>query len=150
MIRLALYQPDIPQNVGAAMRLCACLGLGMDIIEPCGFAWDERKIRIAAMDYYNSARLIRHTSWDIFLRAQSGRVVLLTTKTDRPYYDFAFRKGDILLVGRESAGVPKDVHAACPERLTIPMAPDQRSLNVVTAAAMVAGEAIRQSRQFNL
>lgn len=146
MIRLALYQPDIPGNVGAAIRLSAGLGVPLDIIEPCGFPWDERKIRTAAMDYIDLCALSRHTSWQAFKTQAAGRIVLLTTKTDLPYYDFSFRDGDILLLGRESAGVPLDIHAAADAQITIKMAPGARSLNVINAGSMVLGEALRQSR----
>lgn len=152
MIQLALYQPDIPQNVGAAMRLCACLGVPLHIIEPCGFPWDERKIKTAAMDYYDAASLTRHKSWDTFkggtmihCAPTASRIVLLTTKSDHSYTDFTFQDGDILMLGRESAGVPDDVHNAADARVTIAMAPGMRSLNVINAGAMVLGEALRQT-----
>ena len=145
MIALALYQPDIPQNVGAAIRLCACLGCGLHIIEPCGFPWDVRKIRQSAMDYYDAARLERHGSWEKFREQRRGRLVLLTTKGAVPYTDFTFQPDDILVAGRESAGVPEDVHNAADARLLIPMRPGFRSLNVINAAAMVLGEALRQT-----
>lgn len=150
MIRLALYQPDIPQNTGAAIRLCACLGAGLNIIEPCGFLWDKRKIRQAALDYFDKAAPIRHSSWHRFLEQYQGqqRIVLLTTKTDTPYYDFEFRNDDILLAGSESAGVPGDVHNAADARITIPMRSGLRSLNVINASAMILGEALRQTRGF--
>jgi tRNA (cytidine/uridine-2'-O-)-methyltransferase len=144
-IRLALYQPDIPQNVGAAMRLCACLGCPLDIIEPCGFPWDERKIRQSAMDYYEAASVTRHTSWNAFREGKRGRTVLMTTKAAIPYTDYPFQPGDILLAGRESAGVPDDVHDAADARLLIPMRPGLRSLNVINACAMMLGEALRQT-----
>lgn len=149
MINLAFYQPDIPQNVGAAMRLCACLGTGLEIIEPCGFVWDDRKIRQSAMDYYDACGLVRHTSWRAFLDTNQGkrRIVLLTTKAAEPYTGFAFAPDDVLLMGRESAGVPDDVHAAADARLIIPMRPGLRSLNVVNAAAIVMGEALRQTEK---
>lgn len=144
-MRLALYQPDIPQNAGAAMRLCACLGVGMDVIEPCGFLWDDKKIKRSAMDYIAGLDLARHSSWDAFLAARAGaRLVLLTTRGATPYLDFAFRSDDILLVGRESAGVPDDIHNRADARIIIPMQPGMRSLNVINAAAMVTGEALRQ------
>jgi tRNA (cytidine/uridine-2'-O-)-methyltransferase len=143
-IRLALYQPDIPQNVGAAMRLCACLGCPLDIIEPCGFPWDERKIRQSAMDYFEAAAITRHTSWDKFRENKQGRIILLTTKAAVPYTAIAFQPGDILLAGRESAGVPDDVHDAADARVLIPMKAGLRSLNVINACAMVMGEALRQ------
>lgn len=146
MIRLALYQPDIPQNTGAAMRLCACLAVGMDVIGPCGFVWDERRIRRAGMDYIDSLDLVRHDSWDEFIRFYGGgrRIVLLSAHARTPYTGFTFRTDDILLAGRESAGVPEAVRDAADYCLTIPLAPGLRSLNVVTAAAMVLGEAKRQ------
>jgi tRNA (cytidine/uridine-2'-O-)-methyltransferase len=145
MIRIALYQPDIPQNTGAMMRLCACLGVGLDIIEPCGFPWDERKIRRSGMDYIDHVDLVRHGSWERFLETyRSRRFVLLTTKTDTPYTRFTFTENDILIAGRESAGVPDDVHNAVTARVTIPMAGATRSLNVVNATAMIVGEALRQ------
>lgn len=145
-MRLALYQPDIPQNAGAAMRLCACLGVGMDVIEPCGFLWDDKKIKRSAMDYIAGLDLARHSGWESFLSARPGhRLVLLTTRGDLPYTAFTFAPGDILLTGRESAGVPDDVHGRADARLIIPMQPGMRSLNVINAAAMVLGEALRQT-----
>lgn len=145
MTSIALYQPDIPQNVGAAIRLAACLGVELHIIEPCGFPWDERKIRQSAMDYIDQLSLLRHSSWESFLGAIKGRrLALLTTKSTQSYYDFNFENGDILLLGRESAGVPEMVHNMVQARLTIPMAGKARSLNVINAASMVLGEAMRQ------
>lgn len=150
MIRVALYQPDIPQNTGAAMRLCACLGMGLDIIEPCGFVLDDKKIRRSGMDYVQNLELVRHQSWERFLETYQGkrRIVLLTTKADGPYTDFTFAPDDILLAGRESAGTPEDVHAAADARITIPMPGGGRSLNVVNSLAMVSGEALRQTKGF--
>lgn len=151
MIRFALYQPDIPHNVGAAMRLAACLGVPLDIIEPCGFPWDNRKIRAAALDYIDHVHLTRHASWHDFRhKTDQNRLILLTTKTDTAYWDFDFRPGDILLAGRESAGVPGDVHTAADARLAIPLFGAMRSLNVITASAMVLGEAMRQMETRNL
>lgn len=142
---LALYQPDIPQNTGAAMRLCACLGLTLDIIEPCGFVWDERKIRASGMDYTDLAVVKRHASWEDFLATYPDqRLILMTTKGAVPYTDFTFQAGDILIAGRESAGVPDDVHNTVDARVVIPMQAGARSLNVINASAMVLGEAIRQ------
>ncbi len=147
MIRLALYQPDIPQNVGAAMRLCACLAIPLDIIEPCGFPWDNRKIRASALDYIDHVALARHESWAAFrAKTDQNRLILMTTKTDTPYWDVAFQPGDILLAGRESAGVPDIVHEAADQRVTIPMAGTMRSLNVINASAMILGEAMKQLR----
>jgi tRNA (cytidine/uridine-2'-O-)-methyltransferase len=147
MISLALYQPDIPGNVGSAMRLCAGLGVPLHIIDPCGFPWDERKIRTAAMDYRDKVDLARHVSWDRFRQdiPHPRRILLMTTKSDTPYYNCVFQPGDILLAGRESAGVPDAVHDAADLRLNIPMAPQIRSLNVINACAMVLGEALRQN-----
>ena len=144
---LALYQPDIPQNAGTMLRLCACLGLGAAIIEPAGFPTTDRHFRRAGMDYLAHVEIERHVSFATFAewRRRCGRrLVLLTTKADRPYTAFAFAAGDVLLVGRESAGVPAEVHEAADARLLIPLRPPLRSLNVAVAAAMVVGEAARQ------
>lgn len=146
---LALFQPDIPQNCGTMLRLCACLGIGAAIIEPAGFPTTDRNFRRAGMDYLDHVALDRHISWQAFeaWRAGTGRrLLLLSTKADRAYCDFSYLPGDILLVGRELAGVPDAVHEAADARLTIPMAPPLRSLNVAVAAAMVTGEALRQLR----
>jgi tRNA (cytidine/uridine-2'-O-)-methyltransferase len=157
-MRLALYEPDIPQNAGSMMRLGAALGVGIDLIEPCGFLLSDRNFRRAGMDYLKSADIRRHESWarfrEGFVPAREGgpiekrRLILLTTKGATPYPDFAFQPGDTLLVGRESAGVPQAVHDAADVRLLIPMAAGLRSLNVSQAAAMVLGEALRQTGQF--
>lgn len=145
-IHLALFQPEIPQNTGAAMRLTACMGMTLDIIEPCGFVWDEAKIRRSAMDYIHHVRLQRHANWQAFRDFYPARrVLLLTTKSDRSYLNFAFEPGDILLAGQESAGAPAYVHESVDARLTIPMAGGLRSLNIVNACAMVVGEALRQT-----
>jgi tRNA (cytidine/uridine-2'-O-)-methyltransferase len=150
LLRLALYQPDIPQNAGSLMRLCACLGVAMDIIEPCGFLLSDRNFRRAGMDYRGSVDLTRHDSWETFRqsRAGQGRILLLTTRAIHPYTDFTFAAGDTQLVGRESAGVPEAVHHQAEARLLIPMRPGMRSLNVAQAAAMVLGEALRQTQGF--
>ena len=152
LLRLALYQPDIPQNAGSLMRLCACLGVAMDIVEPCGFLLSDRNFRRAGMDYRAGLDLTRHDDWETFRRNRvakgNGRVLLLNTKGAQPYTDFAFTPGDTLLVGRESAGVPEAVHAQVEARLLIPMRPGMRSLNVAQAAAMVLGEALRQTQGF--
>jgi tRNA (cytidine/uridine-2'-O-)-methyltransferase len=145
-VRLALYQPDIPQNTGAMMRLAACLGVPLDIIEPCGFILDDRRLRRAGMDYIDHLEMKRHASWDRFVSETSqGRLVLLTTRGSIPYLDFAFQPGDTLLMGSESAGVPDEVADAADARIRIPMKPGLRSLNVALAAAMVLGEALRQT-----
>ncbi len=140
-----MYQPDIPQNVGAMMRLAACMGVELHIIEPCGFPWNERKIRQSGMDYVDNMEYTRHESWAKFMENTAGRrIVLLTTKAAEPYYNFEFQDGDIILSGRESAGVPDEVHNAAHARLLIPMAGSARSLNVVNATSIVLGEALRQ------
>lgn len=145
MIKLALYQPDIPQNVGAAIRLCACLGIELDIIEPAGFPWDARKIRQSAMDYYDAIEITRHKSWSDFKSSyKNGRVILMTTKGAVPYTGFNFEDGDILLAGQESCGVPEEIHSAVDARVYIPMMDGLRSLNIVNATAMILGEAVRQ------
>jgi tRNA (cytidine/uridine-2'-O-)-methyltransferase len=147
-VRLALYEPDIPQNAGSLMRLGACLGVGVDIIEPCGFLLSDRNFRRAGMDYLKQADIRRHESWSQFRDNFSGRLILLTTRGDQPYADFAFAADDTLMVGRESAGVPDAVHDAAFARLVIPLLPGLRSLNVAQAAAMVLGEALRQTGGF--
>jgi len=146
-LRLALYEPDIPQNAGAILRLGACFGVPVDIIEPCGFVFDDRRLRRAGLDYLDRAEVSRHSSWQAFLeqRAGRGRLVLLTTAATLRYTDFAFEESDSLLFGRESAGVPEAVHAAADARLVIPLRPGLRSLNVAQAAAIVLGEALRQT-----
>lgn len=144
-----MYQPDMPQNVGAMMRLCACLNVPLHIAEPCGFIWKEKEFRRAGMDYTAMVDCTRHTSWEAFCRIVAGRrLVLLTTKGSMPMTRFAFRPGDILVTGRESAGVPQDVHNSIPDRIRIPMRAGARSLNVVNAAAIVLGEALRQTNSF--
>jgi len=150
-MRLALYEPDIPQNTGTVMRLCACMGVPLDIIEPCGFLLSDKNLKRAGMDYLDHLDMTRHVSWEAFRAATaSRRLVLLTTKTDLPFTSFAFGADDILLAGRESAGVPEAVHAACPARVTIPMAKGMRSLNVAVACSMVLSEALRQTGKFPL
>ena len=147
-IALALYQPDIALNVGAAIRLCACLGVPLEIIEPCGFPWDARKIRQSALDYIDHLDLERHTSYTAFKEARKDRrIVLMTTKSALPYTDFSFQAGDILMAGRESAGVPDDIHNAADARVTIPMHGAARSMNVINASAMILGEALRQTQK---
>ena len=148
MIRIALYQPDIPQNTGAMMRLAACMGVGLDVIEPTAFPWDERKIRRGALDYIDHIDLTRHGDWTAFLEHyenQSRRIVLMTTKGAIPYTAHEFRADDILLAGSESSGVPDHVHDAADSRIIIPMRPGLRSLNVVNATSMILGEALRQT-----
>jgi len=148
-MRLALYEPDIPQNAGALIRLGACLGVALDIVEPCGFLFSDRGLKRAGMDYVAQAEIVRHLSWTAFLAARGpGRLILLTSKADASYTDFAFAPDDTILLGRESAGVPDEVHAAADGRLRIAMRAGLRSLNVAQAGAMVLGEALRQTRGF--
>lgn len=150
-MRVALYEPDIPQNTGTIMRMAACLGVAVDLIEPCGFVVDDRRFRRAGMDYLDMLEMERHSSWSAFedararARAVAGRLVLLTTRADTPYTRFRFLPEDTLLVGSESSGVPEAVHAVADARVIVPMTPGSRSLNVAVAAAMVLGEALRQT-----
>jgi tRNA (cytidine/uridine-2'-O-)-methyltransferase len=147
-MRLALFQPDIPQNLGGAIRLCACLGVPLDVIEPCAFPLSDRSLKRAALDYGPKADIARHDSWADFLEdaaRAAGRLVLFTTKGASPLYDFSFAPQDILLMGRESAGVPDAVHSAAHARLFIPIRPETRSLNVIAAAAIGLSEALRQT-----
>jgi tRNA (cytidine/uridine-2'-O-)-methyltransferase len=148
-MRLALFEPDIPQNAGTMMRMAACLGVAVDLIEPCGFLVDDRRLRRAGMDYLARAALHRHPSWEAYRATRDngsgGRLVLLTTRAETPYFRFRFRPDDILLVGRESQGVPEPVHAAADARVLVPMVAGNRSLNVAVAAAIVLGEALRQT-----
>ena len=148
-MKLAFFEPDIPQNIGAAMRLCACLDVEMHVIEPTSFPWKENEFRRSGLDYVEHIRLIRHSSWAKFQQNMEGaRIVLLTTKAAEPYTGFTFDADDVLLMGSESRGVPDDVHNAANARLTIPMKAGLRSLNVVNAASMVLGEALRQTGEF--
>ncbi|NWJ26795.1 tRNA (cytidine(34)-2'-O)-methyltransferase [Rhizobium sp. RM] len=147
-IRIALYQPDIAGNTGTILRLAACLGIGVDIIEPAGFDISDRNLKRAGLDYIATAALTRHVTWERFeeWRAESGRrLVLASTKAALPYAKIAYRPDDILLFGRESAGVPDHVHEKADERVIIPMVEGQRSINVALSAAMITGEAMRQT-----
>jgi tRNA (cytidine/uridine-2'-O-)-methyltransferase len=150
-MRLVLFEPDIAQNTGTLLRLAACLDVSVDIIEPCGFHMDDRRLRRAALDYLDALDLTRHVSWQAywehFSRARRGRLVLLTTRGELPYSEFAFQPDDSLMVGRESAGVPEAVHQVADARLRIAMRAKMRSINVALAAAMVLGEALRQTGQ---
>jgi tRNA (cytidine/uridine-2'-O-)-methyltransferase len=149
-MRLALFEPDIPQNLGAFIRLSACLKVPLDVIEPCGFPVDDKRIRRAAMDYYDLAGIARHASWAAFKRDRpAGRLVLLTTKGATDFPGVVFHSDDTLLFGRESAGVPDDVHQTADLRLRIPLQKGARSLNVALAAAMVVSEALRQTSGFD-
>jgi tRNA (cytidine/uridine-2'-O-)-methyltransferase len=144
-MRLALYQPDIAPNAGAMFRLAACLGVGVDLIEPAGFVLSDARLRRSAMDYLAAAEIARHVSWERFQAARTGRLVLLTTRADLAHCDAAFRSDDVLLVGSETAGVPDAVHDAADLRVRVPMRQELRSLNVALAAAIVLGEALSQT-----
>jgi len=150
-MQLALYQPDIPQNTGTMLRLCACLGVTAHLIEPAGFPISDKNFRRAGMDYIDLVDIRRHISWsdfEIWRKASGARLVLATTKGAVPYPDFSFRPDDIILMGRESAGVPDEVHEAADARLLIPMRAGLRSLNVAVSAAMMMAEALRQLDAF--
>lgn len=149
-MRIALFEPDIPQNTGTILRLGACLGISVDIIEPCGFPLSDRGLKRAGMDYLAIAAMTRFDSWDAYLAALTpkNRLLLLSTKAATRYTDFTFEPDDILLLGRESAGVPDYVHDRADARLIIPMAEGARSLNVAASCALVTGEALRQLDAF--
>ena len=150
-MRIALYQPDIPQNSGNILRLGACLGVSIDIIEPTGFVFDDKRFKRSSMDYINHIDYKRHLDWENFInwsKKNNFRLILLTTKAEKKYCDYSFKENDILLFGRESAGVPKKVHNNVDERITIPMVKDLRSINVSSAVALVVGEACRQLNLF--
>jgi tRNA (cytidine/uridine-2'-O-)-methyltransferase len=150
-MRIALYQPDIPQNTGTILRLAACLGVEAHIIEPAGFPTSDRAFRRAGMDYLEAVAIARHASWDAFTawRLHAGlRLILFTTRAETSYLDHAFEADDLLLFGRESAGVPERVHREADARLRIPLRPALRSLNVAMAAALAVGEAMRQTGSF--
>jgi tRNA (cytidine/uridine-2'-O-)-methyltransferase len=145
-MRLALYQPEIPQNTGTLIRLAACLGVPLDIIEPCGFIWNDKKLERAGMDYIELANVTRHNSYAAFRKALPHRIILIDTKGESSYQDFKFEPHDILMLGQESVGVPESVFSEIPDRVVIPMQQGARSLNVAIAGAMVLSEALRQSR----
>ena len=150
-MRIALFQPGIPQNVGAAIRLSACFDVGLDVIEPCSFPLDDKSLKRAALDYGPLARLKRHDGWEAFLKAPEraeGRLLLFTTKGATPFHRFSFEPGDTLLFGNESRGAPEEVHAAAQGRIVIPITPQARSMNLATTAAMALGEALRQTNGF--
>lgn len=150
-MRLVLFQPDIPPNVGTLLRLGACLDVPVDVIEPCGFPFSHKQLKRAGMDYAERVRLTRHDGWAAFAawwQTSGRRLVLLTVKGAQPHTEVAYRPDDLLLLGRETAGVPDEVHAAADVRIAVPMAPGMRSLNVAMAGAMVLGEALRQCAAF--
>ena len=150
-LKIALYQPDIPGNTGTILRFAACMGLTVDIIEPAGFVLSDKNLKRAGMDYIAAVTMTRHVNFEAFeawRKASGRRLVLASTKAAVPYADFEFRADDVLLFGRESAGVPDHVHETADRRVLIPMAPGQRSINVALSAAMIAGEALRQTGGF--
>ncbi len=147
-MRLALFEPDIPQNAASLLRTCACLGVPVDIVEPCGFLFSDAGFKRAGLDYVERAEIVRHPDWTTFRAKVAGRLVLLTTKAPLPYTAFGFAADDTLLVGRESAGVPDFVHQGADARVHVPMRTGLRSLNVAQAASMVLGEALRQTKGF--
>lgn len=145
-MRLVLYQPDIPQNAGTLLRLAACMNVGVDIVEPCGFLFSDKHFRRAGLDYLPEAELVRHRSWAAYAAARpAGRLIALSAHADTPYADFRFQAADALLLGQESTGLPAEIETAADARLRIPMRAGLRSLNVAVAAAMVLGEALRQT-----
>ncbi|MGI9482257.1 MAG: tRNA (cytidine(34)-2'-O)-methyltransferase [Hyphomicrobiales bacterium] len=149
MVSLVLYQPDIPQNAGTIMRLAACLSVKAHIIEPAGFVWSQKSFRRSGMDYLTQVDVERHATFEAFLgELGESRLIALTTKAATNYTDFKFEPGDCLLLGRESAGLPDDVHERCHHRVKVPMSPPARSLNVAVCAAMVLGDALRQTEGF--
>ena len=153
-MRIALYQPDIPQNTGTLLRLGACLDVALDIIEPCGFVFSEANLKRAGMDYLDLVSYRRHDSWEDFLSYRAnhmeeyGRLVLMTTKGSVSYTAFEFKPNDVLLMGRESAGVPEFVHESADSQVIIPMKPGVRSINMAVSCAMAVGEALRQIGKF--
>jgi tRNA (cytidine/uridine-2'-O-)-methyltransferase len=149
-LRLALFEPDIPQNTGALLRLAACFGVPVDLIEPCGFLLDDRRFKRAGLDYAAQCHIVRHASWGRFLvdRDPLSRLVLMTTSGAEPVHRFAFAADDTILLGRESAGVPPAVHGAAAARVVIPLRPPARSLNVALAGAIALAEALRQTELF--
>ena len=150
-MRIALYQPDIAQNTGTILRMAVCFGLPVDIIEPCGFVWNSKELKRAGMDYLDKADVTRHMAWETFIENhRDKRLVLLTTKSSIPHTDFKFQKDDILLFGRESAGVPEEVHNYIKNRIRIPMMPDERSLNIAISCGIATSEAMRQTGLFDI
>ena len=149
-MRIALYQPDIAQNTGTILRMAVCFGLPVDIIEPCGFIWNSKELKRAGMDYLDKDDVTRHMAWETFIeKYPNHRLVLLTTKSSVPHTDFKFKEDDILLFGRESAGVPDDVHNYVQSRIRIPMMPEERSLNIAISCGIAVSEALRQTGLFN-
>ena len=148
-MRIALFEPEIAGNVGAVLRLGACFGVPIDLIEPMGFEWDDKRVRRTAMDYIDHVDVTRHASFDAFRAVHpSGRLILFTTKGSKSAYDFEFAKDDILLFGKESGGVPAEVAGLCDTRVRIPIRPEVRSFNLATSAAIALGEALRQTGEY--
>ncbi|MAV88071.1 MAG: tRNA methyltransferase [Rhodospirillaceae bacterium] len=151
-MRIALYEPDIPQNTGTILRLAACFKITVEIIKPCGFVINDRRLKRSGMDYVEKVNLNFHDSWDIFFdtvqNTIKARIILLTTKSENSFISFNFKKTDILLLGRESAGVPENVRDSVDENIIIPMSSGSRSLNIAISAAMVLGEAMRQTNTY--
>jgi len=145
MFNIALYQPDIPQNTAAIIRLCSCFDATLEIIEPCGFHLDDKRLKKVAMDYLDKTKIITYKSYENFLSKKKSRIILMTTKAKKNYYNFKFKSKDTLLFGRESSGVPKNVHDNSYERLRIPLKKNSRSLNISIAAAITLSEALRQN-----
>ena len=149
MFKIALYQPDIPQNTAAIIRLCSCFNATLEIIEPCGFHLDDKRIKRVAMDYLDKSKIITYKSYETFLlNKKDSKVILMTTKAKKKYYNFKFKSKDTLLFGRESAGVPKIVHDNSYQKLKIPLKKNVRSLNVSMAAAIILAEALKQNMAF--
>ncbi|ANY20215.1 tRNA (cytidine(34)-2'-O)-methyltransferase [Tsuneonella dongtanensis] len=145
-MRVALFEPEIAGNVGAVLRLGACLGVPVDLIEPMGFVWDDRRVRRTAMDYIDHVEVVRHAGWEAFCDTLGeGRLVLFTTKAQHSPYDFAFRPDDVLLFGKESTGVPDHVRDASGAQVRFPMRPEVRSMNLASSVALAMGEALRQT-----
>jgi tRNA (cytidine/uridine-2'-O-)-methyltransferase len=144
-MRIALYQPEIAGNVGAVLRLAACMGVGVDIIEPTGFVFSDARMKRAGMDYIDQAEMVRHSDWTAFQAQIRGRLILLTTKGDVQLFDMTFQTDDILMFGRESAGVPADIAACCAARVRIPITASARSLNLSVSAGIAIAEALRQT-----
>lgn len=146
-----MYQPEIAGNLGTILRTCACLDVSVDIIEPCGFPFSDRSLKRAGMDYFDHVRYTRHDDWDAFrasIDSRKTRIILLSSKAEQPHHGFAYRDSDILLFGSEGSGVPLTVQEQCNGRITIPMKPGMRSLNLAVSAGMALGEALRQTGQF--
>ena len=150
-MRIALYQPEIAGNLGTILRTCACFDVPVDIIEPCGFPFSDRSLKRAGMDYFDHVQYTRHADWDAFrdsVDSRNSRIILLSSKAAEPHYGFGYRNTDILLFGSEGSGVPLTIQQQCDERITIPMKPGMRSLNLAVSAGMALGEALRQTGQF--